>query len=88
MWSEEEIDATGLEHIEKQLTDTELEKIKNNAETIKKNDTIEQIDRLPLKTEDIEDRKNLVENIRQQAKGAKTISDIKNILNQLLTTIE
>ena len=88
MWSEEEIDAPGLEHIEKQLTDTELEKIKNNAETIKKNNTIEQIDRLPLKTEDIEDRKNLVENIRQQAKGAKTISDIKNILNQLLTTIE
>lgn len=88
MWSEEEIDAPNLEHVEKKLTETELQNIKDNCETILKGRNIEQIERKSLTTDQKEDRKNLVANIKEQAKGAKTINDLKNILNQILTTIE
>lgn len=89
MWSEEEIEAPELEHIEKELTEIEFEKIKNNAETKLKDDyTLEQIERKPLNESQKEDRKTIVENLKAEAQKAKTVSDLKNILNQILTTIE
>lgn len=89
MWSEEEIEAPELEHIEKELTEIEFEKIKNNAETSLKDDhTLEQIDRPPLTTDQTEDRKILVQKMKQDLAKAKTDTDLKNILNQILTTIE
>lgn len=87
MWSEEEIDAPDLEHVEKTLTTEEFENIKNNAETILKKDALEQIHRKPLTEDQKEDRKNLVENMKEQVTKAKNINDLKNIINQLLTTI-
>ena len=88
MWSEEEIEAPDLLHIEKDLTEIEFENIKNNSETILKEDKLEQIERPPLNTIQKEDRKTLVQNLKEQVTKAKTDLDIKNILNQILTTIE
>lgn len=88
MWSEEEIYAQDLEHIEKDLNNTELENIKNNCETLLKDGIIEQIKRPILSEEEKIDRSTLVANLKQQASSAKTVSDLKNILNQILTTIE
>ena len=88
MWSESPIDAPNLEHVEKVLLPDEMDKLKKNYETKIKRGIITQLDPPSLGEEQKDDQSKLVDKLRQDVKNVKTVNDLRDILDQVLTKLE